>query len=77
MYADILRLGLFDLVRSVHEGFAAIPERLGSNVRPQEPVKDFESGLREGGKGLFFGWWDGITGLVTEPIEGGKKEVRV
>ena len=31
--------------------------------------------MREGGKGLFYGWWDGITGLATEPIAGAQKEV--
>lgn len=49
---------------------------MGSTVRERGPIDDFKSGVVEGGKGLMYGWWDGITGLVTEPIEGGKKEVR-
>jgi sterol 3beta-glucosyltransferase len=60
---------------SVHEGFDSIPKHLGSEIRPRGEVKDLQSGVREAGKGLWWGWWDGITGLVTEPIAGGKKEV--
>ena len=48
---------------------------LGSEVRQRGEVKSFGDGVREGAKGLFYGYWDGITGLVTEPIAGGKKEV--
>ena len=28
-------------------------------------------------KGFFYGYLDGITGLVREPLEGAKKEVRI
>jgi hypothetical protein len=48
---------------------------MGSEIRARGEVNDFGSGVREAGKGLWWGWWDGITGLVTEPIAGGKKEV--
>lgn len=59
----------------MYEGFDALPRAMGSEIRQKGPVEDFGSGVREGGKGLFYGWWDGITGLVTEPVAGGKKEV--
>ncbi|ORY31586.1 glycosyltransferase family 1 protein [Naematelia encephala] len=72
--ATAIPQGMADLIIGVHEGFESIPRQLGSTVREREKVDDLASGIREGGKGLFFGWWDGITGLVTEPIEGGKKE---
>lgn len=52
-----------------------IPRLLGSDVRERGKVDDFSSGIKEAGKGLFYGYADGIAGLVTEPIEGGKKEV--
>jgi hypothetical protein len=39
-------------------------------------VDDFQSGVKAAGMGLFHGYYDAITGLVTEPIEGGKEEVR-
>ena len=66
---------MLDLIIALHEGFDAIPTKLGSEVRPRGQVDDFGSGVIEGGKGLFWGWWDGITGLATEPVAGGKKEV--
>lgn len=66
---------MLDLIIALHEGFDAIPTKLGSEVRPRGQVDDFGSGVVEGGKGLFWGWWDGITGLATEPVAGGRKEV--
>ena len=68
--------GVMDLFTGFHSGMDAIPGRLGSNVREKGRVDGLASGVKEAGKGLVYGWWDGITGLVTEPIEGGKKEVR-
>lgn len=28
-------------------------------------------------KGFFYGYYDGITGLVKEPVRGAEKEVRI
>lgn len=43
-------------------------------VRPVERVTDFTSGLKVAGKEFGFGMFDGITGLVTQPIRGAEKE---
>ncbi|KAI1209600.1 glycosyltransferase family 1 protein [Annulohypoxylon truncatum] len=43
-------------------------------VRPAEKVTDFASGLKIAGKEFGFGMFDGITGLVTQPIRGAEKE---
>jgi hypothetical protein len=67
--------GMLDLVVGLHEGFESVPRLLGSRVRERGPVENFGTGVIEGGKGLWWGWWDGITGLVTEPVEGARKEV--
>jgi hypothetical protein len=67
--------GVMDLFTGFHSGMDAIPGRLGSSVREKGRVDGLASGVKEAGRGLVYGWWDGITGLVTEPIEGGKKEV--
>ncbi|TRM59795.1 glycosyltransferase family 1 protein [Schizophyllum amplum] len=66
--------GVYKIVIGVHEGFANLPKLYGSQVRKPKQVKGFMSGVKEGGKGLFYGYYDGITGLVTEPLEGAKKE---
>jgi sterol 3beta-glucosyltransferase len=71
-----LQKGTFDHLMTLHTGIAAIPKLLGSNVREKGQVDDLGSGVREAGKGLFYGWWDGITGLATEPWQGAQKEVR-
>jgi len=43
-------------------------------VRPQEKVVDFSSGLKAAGKGFGYGFYDGISGLITQPIRGAEKE---
>ncbi|OTB01295.1 glycosyltransferase family 1 protein [Hypoxylon sp. CI-4A] len=43
-------------------------------VRPVEKVTDFASGLKVATKEFGFGMFDGITGLVTQPIKGAEKE---
>lgn len=67
--------GVVDVLGGVHSGIDAIPGRLGSNVREKGRIDGLASGVREAGKGLAYGWWDGITGLATEPIAGAQKEV--
>ncbi len=59
---------------SVHEGLHNVPKLYGTEVRSTGKVTDFKSGVREGGKSLVHGYYDGITGLVREPVKGGKKE---
>lgn len=80
------------IITSVHEGLHNVPRLYGSEVREKERVTGFGSGVKAGGKvtafqfslcrysckmqALFQGYYDGITGLVTEPLEGAKKEVQ-
>nr|GAT54436.1 glycosyltransferase family 1 protein [Mycena chlorophos] len=66
--------GVIDIVVSLHEGIYNMPKLYGSKVRKAGKVTDFASGIKEGGKGLFYGYYDGITGLVREPYEGAKKD---
>ncbi|RDB19239.1 Sterol 3-beta-glucosyltransferase UGT80A2 [Hypsizygus marmoreus] len=66
--------GVMKIVASVQEGFHNAPKLYGSTVRPAGKVTDFKSGVKEAGRGLFYGYYDGIVGLVREPVEGAKKE---
>ncbi|TFK67117.1 glycosyltransferase family 1 protein [Pluteus cervinus] len=66
--------GIMKIVTNLHEGFYNAPKLYGSEVREPRKVTDFKSGLREAGKGLFYGYYDAITGLVTEPAQGAQKE---
>lgn len=43
-------------------------------VRPAEKVTSFASGLKVAGKEFGFGMFDGITGLVTQPLRGAEKD---
>ncbi|KAJ3732112.1 glycosyltransferase family 1 protein [Lentinula guzmanii] len=65
--------GVMKIVSSIHEGFHNMPKLYGSDVRQPGKVTDFSSGVKEAGKGLFYGYYDGITGLVREPWQGAQK----
>ncbi|KAI0457485.1 hypothetical protein F5B21DRAFT_464572 [Xylaria acuta] len=45
-----------------------------STVRPTEKVTSLSSGLKVAGKEFGYGLFDGITGLVTQPLKGAEKE---
>ncbi|KAJ1310549.1 hypothetical protein OPQ81_007279 [Rhizoctonia solani] len=66
--------GVVNIIGGVSEGFHNVPRMYGSEVRERGPVSNFTSGITEGAKGLFNGYKDGITGLVTEPLAGARKE---
>ncbi|KAG9038416.1 hypothetical protein FRB95_001273 [Tulasnella sp. JGI-2019a] len=72
--ATAIPRGVIDIVGSVQEGFQNAPKLYGSTVRSPGAVTDFRSGVKEAAKGFFYGYYDGITGLVTEPIKGAQKE---
>ncbi|KAI5865792.1 glycosyltransferase family 1 protein [Durotheca rogersii] len=56
-------------------GFRNVPTLYNDDtVRPLEKVTDFTSGLKVAGKEFGFGLYDGITGLVTQPIRGAEKD---
>ncbi|PQE27751.1 glycosyltransferase family 1 protein [Rutstroemia sp. NJR-2017a BVV2] len=64
-----------DLSMSITEGFHNAPKLWGDNtVRPPQKVSDFKSGAKAVGKEFAFGWYDGVTGLVTQPWKGAQKE---
>lgn len=64
-----------DMSVSFTKGFHNVPKMWGDDtVRPQERITDFKSGMRAVGKEFGYGWYDGLTGLVTQPWNGAKKE---
>lgn len=67
--------GVLEIVGSVHDGFVNLPKLYGSETRQPGKVRTFQEGIKEGGKGFFYGYYDGIKGLVTEPMKGAEKEV--
>ncbi|KAI1334644.1 hypothetical protein F5Y15DRAFT_401146 [Xylariaceae sp. FL0016] len=56
-------------------GFRNAPSLYNDDtVRPTEKVTSFGSGLKVAGKEFGFGMYDGIAGLVTQPLRGAQKE---
>ncbi|KZV64473.1 glycosyltransferase family 1 protein [Peniophora sp. CONT] len=66
--------GVMKIVVSIHEGFVNMPALYGSEVRDTGEITGFQSGVKKAGKDFFYGYYDGITGLVKEPMQGAKKE---
>ncbi|MCJ1386371.1 hypothetical protein MMC17_009497 [Xylographa soralifera] len=64
-----------DFTLSLAKGFHNAPKLYGDeSVRQSDRITGFQSGIRAAGKEFGFGFYDGITGLVTHPLEGAKKE---
>ncbi|ESZ99059.1 glycosyltransferase family 1 protein [Sclerotinia borealis F-4128] len=64
-----------DFTLGLARGFHNAPKLYGDDtVRPQEKVTDFQSGLKAAGREFGYGMFDGITGLVTQPLRGAEKE---
>lgn len=64
-----------DFTMSLAQGFHNAPKLYGdTTVRKPTRVTDLQSGLSAAGKEFGYGFYDGITGLVTQPIKGAQKE---
>ncbi|TVY94242.1 Sterol 3-beta-glucosyltransferase [Lachnellula willkommii] len=76
--ARIVGAGLkspMDFTLGIARGFHNAPKLYGDDtVRPQAKVTDFQSGVRAATKEFGLGFYDGITGLVTQPLRGAEKE---
>ncbi|KAL1648560.1 hypothetical protein SLS61_006884 [Didymella pomorum] len=63
-----------DFSLNVAKGFHNVPKLYGGEVRKVDNVTDFKSGITTAAKQFGFGLYDGITGIVTDPYKGAKKE---
>ncbi|KAH7082383.1 putative glucosyl/glucuronosyl transferase [Paraphoma chrysanthemicola] len=64
-----------ELSVSMTKGFHNVPKLWGDDtVRPQERVTDLKSGMKAAGREFGYGWYDGVTGLVTQPWQGARKD---
>lgn len=63
-----------DFTLGLAQGFHNAPRLYGDNVRETYKVTGFQSGIKAAGKELSLGLYDGISGLVTQPIKGAKEE---
>ena len=63
-----------DFTLGISQGFRNAPMLYGDEIRPETRVTGFHSGLKAAGKEFSFGIFDGITGVVTQPIRGAKQD---
>ncbi|OAR05797.1 hypothetical protein LLEC1_04639 [Akanthomyces lecanii] len=74
-FASALAKGPMDVAMGLTKGCHNLPKLWGDDtVRPHAQVSDFKSGARAVGKEFGLGWYDGITGLATQPWRGAQKE---
>ncbi|RPA72901.1 UDP-Glycosyltransferase/glycogen phosphorylase [Ascobolus immersus RN42] len=62
-----------DFNLALARGFHNAPLLYGDTIRPPEHITGIQSGVRAAARGLGLGFWDGITGLVTQPLAGAKE----
>lgn len=64
-----------NLCLGLAKGFRNAPRLYNDEtVRPPEKVHDLTSGLKVAGREFGFGMYDGLSGLVTQPLMGAQKE---
>ncbi|GIZ38820.1 hypothetical protein CKM354_000222100 [Cercospora kikuchii] len=74
-FAKALVQSPMDLSMTITRGFHNMPKLWNDDtVRPSTKVSDFSSGARAAGKNFGLGWYDGVTGLVTQPWRGAQKD---
>lgn len=74
-FAKALVQSPMNLSMTITRGFHNMPKLWNDDtVRPSTKVADFSSGARAAGKNFGLGWYDGVTGLVTQPWKGAQKD---
>ncbi|KAH8429328.1 glycosyltransferase [Aspergillus melleus] len=63
-----------DFTMGISKGFRNIPRAYGDTTREVDRITGFHSGIRTASKELGLGFYDGITGIVTQPIRGLRQE---
>lgn len=64
---------LVDIPLAITEGMRSVPKHLGTEVRNHGRVTDAKSGAVVAGKTLAWGFVDGLSDLVMEPVRGAGK----
>ncbi|KAJ3497385.1 hypothetical protein NLG97_g1948 [Lecanicillium saksenae] len=74
-FTKALVKGPMDVSMGLTKGTHNLPKLWGDDtVRPHAQISDFKSGARAVSKEFGLGWYDGITGLVTQPWRGAQKD---
>jgi UDP:flavonoid glycosyltransferase YjiC (YdhE family) len=74
-FATALAEGPMDIALGMNKGLYNLPRAWGDDtVRRPDQVTGFRSGFKAAGKDFGLGWYDGISGLVTQPWKGAQKD---
>ncbi|KFA71896.1 hypothetical protein S40288_09517 [Stachybotrys chartarum IBT 40288] len=65
---------LVDFPLAITEGMKAVPQHFGTKIRDHGPVRDVKSGAVVAGKAFAWGFADGLSDLVMEPIRGASND---
>lgn len=65
---------LVDIPLAITEGMRSVPRHFGTEVRSHGPVTDAKSGAVVAGKTFAWGFADGLSDLVMEPVRGAGKD---
>jgi len=65
---------LVDIPLAITEGLKALPNHLGATSRDHGAVTDAKSGATVAGKSLMWGFVDGLSDVVMQPIKGAQQE---
>ncbi|KAL3480576.1 sterol glucosyltransferase, partial [Aspergillus californicus] len=65
---------LVDIPHAAAEGFRQVPNLYGDKPKEYEPVTGWKSGAMFGGRNFVDGMSEGLSGIITQPIKGGKEE---
>ncbi|TGO07937.1 hypothetical protein BTUL_0236g00170 [Botrytis tulipae] len=65
---------LVSVPMALADKFHAVPTLYGETVHDHEPLTDWKSGGVIAGKSFGYRFYDGITGIVTKPMQGAKKD---
>jgi hypothetical protein len=64
-----------DFANNLAQGFHNVPKLYQDHtVRPHETVTGMKSGLQAAGRDFGHGVYDGVTGVITQPVNGAKEE---
>ncbi|KAF4950018.1 hypothetical protein FGADI_8464 [Fusarium gaditjirri] len=74
MTTAVVKGSLMDVPLAFAEGFRNTPRLYGQKVQDYGPVTDWKSGSTVAAKNFGFGFYEGLTDIVTKPMQGAKEE---
>ncbi|KKA30686.1 hypothetical protein TD95_004632 [Thielaviopsis punctulata] len=74
MTTSLTKGALVDIPLALTEGLKNTPRLYGDTVRENQPVTGIKKGCTVAAKNFGVGMYEGITDIVTKPVQGAKKE---